>query len=76
IPKELGPLYILIWRSILSYFTLAFGFLVFWRWVHGRLKTRRAIDEPDDDDELSLPDPALTPAGPAPSAGAGTGRYA
>ncbi|HXI20952.1 MAG TPA: lysylphosphatidylglycerol synthase transmembrane domain-containing protein, partial [Gemmatimonadales bacterium] len=47
IPKELGPLYILIWRSILSYFTLAFGFLVFWRWVHGRLKTRRAIDEPD-----------------------------
>ena len=36
LPKELSPLYILIWRSILSYFTLAFGFIVFWRWVHGR----------------------------------------
>ncbi len=32
IPKELSPLYTLIWRSILSYFTLAFGFYVFSRW--------------------------------------------
>jgi uncharacterized protein (TIRG00374 family) len=34
IPRELSPLYTLIWRSILSYFTLAFGFVVFSRWVH------------------------------------------
>ncbi len=52
--KELSPLYILIWRSILSYFTLAFGFGVFWRWVHGRkqgtteLTSDVALDDPAD----------------------------
>jgi len=45
LPKELSPLYTLIWRSILSYFTLAFGFVVFSRWVHGRFTGTRAIDE-------------------------------
>ncbi len=45
IPKELSPLYTLIWRSILSYFTLAFGFVVFSRWVHGRIKASQGIDE-------------------------------
>ena len=29
VPKELTPLYILIWRLILSYFTIGFGFFVF-----------------------------------------------
>ncbi|HEY7026034.1 MAG TPA: lysylphosphatidylglycerol synthase transmembrane domain-containing protein [Gemmatimonadales bacterium] len=38
LPKELTPLYTLIWRSILSYFTLAFGFFVFSSWVRHRLK--------------------------------------
>ncbi len=38
LPKELGPLYTLIWRSILTYFTLAFGFVVFSRWIRHRLK--------------------------------------
>jgi hypothetical protein len=33
VPKELTPLYILIWRLILSYFTIAFGFFVFTTWV-------------------------------------------
>lgn len=45
LPRELGPLYTLIWRAILSYFTLAFGFVVFSRWVHGRYKQGRGIDE-------------------------------
>ncbi len=45
LPRELTPIYTLIWRSILSYFTLAFGFIVFSRWVHGRFKTQRGIDE-------------------------------
>jgi uncharacterized membrane protein YbhN (UPF0104 family) len=45
LPREIGPLYTLIWRSILSYFTLAFGFVVFSRWVHGRFKAPRGIDE-------------------------------
>ncbi len=56
IPKELSPLYTLIWRAILSYFTLAFGFVVFSRWVHGRFVANRGIDE-----EEPAPDPA--PAG-------------
>ena len=29
VPRALTPLYTLIWRSILSYFTIVFGFLVF-----------------------------------------------
>ena len=36
VPKALTPLYTLIWRLILSYYTIAFGFLVFSSWVrHG-----------------------------------------
>ena len=56
IPKELSPLYTLIWRSILSYFTLAFGFFVFSRWVRSGLKGRDelgAADEPNGSLELA-----------------------
>ncbi len=60
LPKELSPLYTLIWRSILSYFTLAFGFMVFSRWVHGRFKESRAIDE---DEPAVEAQPATSPAG-------------
>jgi uncharacterized protein (TIRG00374 family) len=38
VPKELTPLYILIWRLILSYFTIGFGFYVFTTWVRKGLK--------------------------------------
>jgi uncharacterized membrane protein YbhN (UPF0104 family) len=38
VPRELTPIYILIWRLILTYFTLAFGFLVFSSWVRQGLK--------------------------------------
>jgi uncharacterized protein (TIRG00374 family) len=38
VPRELTPIYILIWRLTLSYFTLAFGFLVFSGWVRRGLK--------------------------------------
>ncbi len=33
LPKELVPLYTLIWRAILSYFTIAFGGFVFYSWI-------------------------------------------
>jgi len=33
VPSELVPLYTLIWRAILSYFTLAFGAFVFYSWI-------------------------------------------
>jgi uncharacterized protein (TIRG00374 family) len=48
VPRELTPLYILIWRLILSYFTVATGFLVFHGWVRRGLKSidRGALAEP------------------------------
>jgi len=38
VPRELTPIYILMWRLILTYFTLAFGFFVFSSWVRRGLK--------------------------------------
>jgi uncharacterized protein (TIRG00374 family) len=38
VPKELTPVYILVWRLILSYFTIAFGFFIFTGWVRKGLK--------------------------------------
>jgi hypothetical protein len=38
VPRELTPIYILIWRLTLSYFTIAVGFLVFSSWVRQGLK--------------------------------------
>ncbi len=59
LPRELGPLYTLIWRAILSYFTIAFGFMVFYRWLRERRKG------PSD---TAIEDVALD-AEPAPDAG-------
>ena len=42
VPRELTPIYILIWRLTLSYFTIALGFLVFSGWVRRGLK---GVDE-------------------------------
>jgi hypothetical protein len=38
LPPALTPVYTLAWRCILSYFTLAFGFVVFSRWVRQGLR--------------------------------------
>ena len=38
VPHGMTPLYTLIWRMILSYYTIAFGFLVFSGWVRQGLK--------------------------------------
>lgn len=38
VPRELTPIYILVWRLILTYFTIAFGFFVFSAWVRKGLK--------------------------------------
>jgi len=38
VPKALTPLYTLIWRLILSYYTIGFGFFVFSHWVRKGLK--------------------------------------
>jgi uncharacterized protein (TIRG00374 family) len=42
LPRELTPIYTLVWRFILSYCTIGFGFLVFSGWVRSGLK---AIDQ-------------------------------
>jgi hypothetical protein len=39
VPRELTPIYILIWRLILTYFTLGFGFFVFSSWIRQGLKS-------------------------------------
>ena len=38
VPRALTPIYTLVWRLILSYFTIAFGFFVFSGWVRKGLK--------------------------------------
>ena len=38
VPRELTPIYIIIWRLTLTYYTLGFGFLVFSSWVRQGLK--------------------------------------
>jgi glycosyltransferase 2 family protein len=53
VPRELTPIYILIWRLTLSYFTIGFGFLVFSSWVRRGL---RAVEE------TPLPEPAVPEA--------------
>ena len=39
VPRELTPIYILLWRLTLTYWTLAFGFVVFSGWVRQGLKS-------------------------------------
>jgi uncharacterized protein (TIRG00374 family) len=48
VPRELTPIYILLWRLILSYITVATGFVVFSGWVRRGLKSidQAAIAEP------------------------------
>ncbi|HMU61047.1 MAG TPA: lysylphosphatidylglycerol synthase transmembrane domain-containing protein [Gemmatimonadales bacterium] len=52
VPAALTPLYTLVWRTILSYFTIAFGALVFSNWVRQGIK---GLEELDD---ASAPAPA------------------
>jgi uncharacterized protein (TIRG00374 family) len=49
VPRGLTPIYILLWRLILTYITLAFGFVVFSSWVRRGLKGV---------DQAVLPEPA------------------
>jgi uncharacterized protein (TIRG00374 family) len=56
LPRELTPIYILLWRLILTYITLGVGFLVFSGWVRQGLKGV---------DQAVLAEPAGTPAGTA-----------
>jgi uncharacterized protein (TIRG00374 family) len=57
LPRELGPIYTLIWRSILSYYTLTFGFFVFWRWIRDR---RKGSADGGEDIPIDL-DPQMSP---------------
>lgn len=38
VPKAIAPLYILLWRLVISGYTVAFGSFVFYRWVRAGLK--------------------------------------
>ena len=39
VPRELTPIYILIWRLLRTYFTLVFGYFVFSSWIRQGLKS-------------------------------------
>ena len=45
VPRELTAIYILVWRLILSWYTIGFGFAVFSQWVRSGLKGI-AVDPP------------------------------
>ena len=49
VPRELTPIYILLWRLTLTYWTLAFGFVVFSGWVRQGLKSigQDTLTEPE-----------------------------
>ncbi len=54
VPVPLVPLYTVIWRSILSYFTLAFGGLVFYSWLRAGA-AELTSDGPDGEDSSGGP---------------------
>ncbi len=57
VQPAMTPLYTLIWRTILSYFTLAFGFLVFSGWVKQGIRGARGLEGLEEDPEPALPGP-------------------
>ena len=54
VPRELTAIYILVWRLILSWYTIGFGFAVFSQWVRQGLKGI-AIDPPAGDSLANVP---------------------
>jgi hypothetical protein len=56
VPKPLTPLYTLLWRLILSWYTVGFGFVIFARWVDKGLRTIGIA--PHSDDGTGKPQPA------------------
>jgi glycosyltransferase 2 family protein len=48
VPRPLTPSYILLWRSVLAYFTVGVGSIVFWQWLKGaeqRAETGKGVPE-------------------------------
>jgi uncharacterized protein (TIRG00374 family) len=45
VPRELTPVYVLLWRVLVGYLTVAVGSFVFWRWL------KKAEKKPGDLDE-------------------------
>jgi uncharacterized protein (TIRG00374 family) len=58
VPKPLTPLYTLLWRLILSWYTVGFGFVVFARWVRKGLQSIGVHSHGDS------PDPAQAATSP------------
>lgn len=46
VPRAITPVYTLVWRMILSWFTIAFGFAVFSSWVRSGLKSIEVAESP------------------------------
>ncbi|MGH7657103.1 MAG: lysylphosphatidylglycerol synthase transmembrane domain-containing protein, partial [Gemmatimonadales bacterium] len=57
LPRGLAPLYTLVWRMILSYYTIAFGFFVFSYWV------RKGLRGMTETMSVAAEDPMISPVG-------------
>jgi len=53
VPASLTPVYTLVWRTILSYYTIAFGFAVFSYWVRQGIKGLEEISAADPHEALA-----------------------
>jgi len=48
VPRELTPSYILLWRVLVSYLTVGFGSVIFWRWLKDAERRGEALTVGDD----------------------------
>jgi hypothetical protein len=60
VPRDLTPSYILLWRVLVSYLTVGFGSVVFWRWL------KDAERRGEDLDSLAAAGDSVAP-GPGPA---------
>ena len=58
VPKAITPLYTLLWRLILSWYTVGAGFIVFTQWVRKGLKSIGATDKSDQQGGVPEPVPS------------------
>jgi glycosyltransferase 2 family protein len=57
VPRELTPSYILLWRVMVSYLTVGFGSVIFWRWLKLAEGRDLPLDSPREGEDSVAPAP-------------------
>jgi len=57
VPRELTPSYILLWRVLVSYLTVAFGSFLFWRWLRMAETRDESLDPAAENPDSVAPAP-------------------